>query len=274
MVPLTFEFDCSSRKCSTSRSPVTVPLITASPQRTLPSMWPLSDSTSSARVLPSSAERAIRLPLTRPSTRMPVAKLTSPTICTSSAIRLESLVTSMNGRFLRLADHMGTALLMFAVTCLAEEGQLFLAFAQPLVQRIDLALELLAAPVGHALHQARLLQPLAQLLQVFQRLGLLLQRAEPLAPIEMARRSTGAQRRDDEQAPAEPAAAGATGRQHEAGARKIRHPGPGLTGRRDSGAGRWLRRCAAPRSAGARRSSGRWSRRRRSCRPASRRCRP
>src|SRR5947207_10362412 len=139
---------------------------------------------------------------------------------------------------------------MFAVARLAEKRQLFLAFAQALVQGIDLALELLAAPIGNTLHQARLFEPLAQLLHVLQRLGLLLQRAEPLAPIQVARRRTGEQRRDDEQAPAEPAAAGATGRPHEPGTRKIRHPVGGLTGRRGSGADRWLRRGAAPRSAG------------------------
>jgi hypothetical protein len=104
------------------------------------------------------------LPLTRPSMRMPPVKTTSPVISTPSAIRLDSWVILIDEGFLRFENMVGLS--AFAFARLAEEGQFVLGLAQPLVERIDLAFELLSARFRDAQRQARLLETLLEQLRV------------------------------------------------------------------------------------------------------------
>src|SRR5690242_11669290 len=128
--------------------------MTASPQRTEPSMWPLADSTSSDAVLVSSLLPTTS-PRTRPSIRMPPAKATSPVISTPSAMSVESCAVLMKGcRFespnIAISFAECLLLVLAAFAGLAEKVQLVLRFGELLVERIDLALELLAACLGDA----------------------------------------------------------------------------------------------------------------------------
>src|SRR5450631_1216860 len=146
-----------------SRSPMTVPLITASPQRTLPSMCPFAESTSRVGA-PESAARPMTSPRTRPSMRMPLAKARSPVISTPSAISVESAAILMNGRFFELGNMTGSPSdgLSPALAGLAEKRELLLRFGELLVQGVDLVLELGAPRLREAQRQATLLELVAQ----------------------------------------------------------------------------------------------------------------